>query len=120
MVAAGVGAESPNLSYRERVFEWIRKTFPHQNHTFFNGALAAASSTYIHQCINDFVPVDTDLAIVEFTMNDSQSRCGVDNDGRCVKFRRPILVRCPPQNSTSKNKAPTIYTPLVLDVTAQG
>ena len=81
-LAAGVGAETPNLSYRERLFEWIRDTFPHENHTFANGALAAAPSTYIHQCINDFVPANTDLAVVEFTMNDSQRKCGVDSDGR--------------------------------------
>ena len=74
----------PNLSYRERFFEWIRDTFPHENHTFANGALPAAPSSYIHQCIMDFAPHNTDLAVIEFTMNDSQRQCGVDSDGRCA------------------------------------
>jgi hypothetical protein len=30
----------------------------------------------------DFAPHNTDLAVIEFTMNDSQKQCGVDSDGR--------------------------------------
>lgn len=65
--AAGVGAATIDLSYRERLFYWIRSTFPNQNHTFHNGALAAAPSSYMSQCIHDFAPPHSDLVFVEVT-----------------------------------------------------
>ena len=62
---AGVGAATIDLSYRERLFYWIRTVFPNQNHTFHNGALAAAPSSYMSQCIHDFAPPHSDLVFVE-------------------------------------------------------
>lgn len=49
MTAAGSGAITQNLSYRERLFHWIRSTFPNDLHHFANGALAAATSGYVAQ-----------------------------------------------------------------------
>jgi hypothetical protein len=60
-----VGAATIDLSYRERLFYWIRTVFPNQNHTFHNGALAAAPSSYMSQCIHDFAPPHSDLVFVE-------------------------------------------------------
>jgi len=60
-----VGAATENLSYRERLFYWIRTTFPNSNHTFHNGALAAAPSSYMSQCIHDYAPPHADLVFVE-------------------------------------------------------
>mmetsp|Transcript_5659 Transcript_5659/g.16154 ORF Transcript_5659/g.16154 Transcript_5659/m.16154 type:complete len:353 (+) Transcript_5659:372-1430(+) len=81
-VTAGVGAKSQNLAYRERLFYWIRKTFPNDNHVFANGALAAAPSSYMSQCIHDYAPLESDIVFVEFTMNDGQKSCEVTTDGR--------------------------------------
>lgn len=63
--AAGVGAATDDLSYRERLFYWIRTVFPNRNHTFHNGALAAAPSSYMSQCIHDYAPPYSDLVFVE-------------------------------------------------------
>ena len=60
-----MGAATIGLSYRERLFHWIRTVFPNQNHTFHNGALAAAPSSYMSQCIHDFAPPHSDLVFVE-------------------------------------------------------
>ena len=60
-----MGAATIDLSYRERLFYWIRTVFPNQNHTFHNGALAAAPSSYMSQCIHDFAPPHSDLVFVE-------------------------------------------------------
>ena len=63
-VTGGKGADNPAESYRERLFTWINTTFPHPDHAFHNGALNAASSVYMQQCIQDFVPEGMDLVLV--------------------------------------------------------
>jgi hypothetical protein len=73
MYAAGVGAATIDLSYRERLFYWIRTVFPNQNHTFHNGALAAAPSSYMSQCIHDFAPPHSDLVFVEVRLKSRPS-----------------------------------------------
>ena len=38
------------------------------------------------QCIRDYVPPESDIVFVEFTMNDGQKSCEVTTDGRCAGF----------------------------------
>lgn len=37
---------------------------------FRNSAVSATTSSYTSQCVNDFVPEDADLILVEFSVND--------------------------------------------------
>ena len=37
---------------------------------FTNSAVSATTSSYTSQCVNDFVPADADLILVEFSVND--------------------------------------------------
>lgn len=37
---------------------------------FINSAVAATTSSYASQCVDDFVPKDTDIVFVEYALND--------------------------------------------------
>lgn len=37
---------------------------------FINSAVAATTSSYTSQCMNDYVPKEADLVLVEFSVND--------------------------------------------------
>ena len=37
---------------------------------FVNSAVSATTSSYTSQCMHDFVPVEADLVLVEFSVND--------------------------------------------------
>lgn len=37
---------------------------------FINSAVAATTSSYASQCVDDFVPKDTDVVFLEYALND--------------------------------------------------
>jgi hypothetical protein len=37
---------------------------------FINSAVAATTSSYASQCVDDFVPSDTDIVFLEYALND--------------------------------------------------
>ncbi len=37
---------------------------------FINSAVAATTSSYASQCVDDFVPRDTDIVFLEYALND--------------------------------------------------
>ena len=57
-----------------RIFNWIRTTYPHANHTLVNGAVPATPSAYMALCWRYYVPRQPDLMIVEYNVNDGAER----------------------------------------------
>ncbi|BDA48468.1 hypothetical protein COCOBI_12-1470 [Coccomyxa sp. Obi] len=72
-VTTGMGARLWNESYVQRIHSWLQSlgTQDHPVHIeFTNSAVSATTSSYTSQCVNDFVPADADLILVEFSVND--------------------------------------------------
>ena len=69
-ITAGTGLTRLENSWGSRFFHWVQTTFPHQQHRLVNEAMPAVSSAYIAPCVENLVPANTDLVIMEFSFND--------------------------------------------------
>lgn len=74
-ISFGQGAsDRDTTSWVARIFNWIRTTYPHANHTLVNGAVPATPSAYMALCWRYYVPRQPDLMIVEYNVNDGAER----------------------------------------------
>lgn len=70
-VSYGRGASRIGVTdYVARVFSWLRATLPRAGHVMVNVAIPATTSEYMAACWRVSLPVDLDLVIVEYAMND--------------------------------------------------
>eukprot|EP00884_Botryococcus_braunii_P008548 jgi/Botrbrau1/17695/Bobra.0166s0119.1 len=71
-VAVGMGVVDRNNSFASLLAKWFQsfKTITGDNVQFINSAVAATTSSYASQCVDDFVPSDTDIVFLEYALND--------------------------------------------------
>ena len=64
-LAWGEPRSRPFKGFLVRWFEWVNTTWPHREHSLYNGARDASSLSTIVPCLHSHVPPQTDLVIVE-------------------------------------------------------
>ncbi|KAL4419206.1 hypothetical protein ABPG77_000600 [Micractinium sp. CCAP 211/92] len=70
-ITQGSGSSPPHLGmYALRVLRWINETFPNPKHVLRNSGHGAVPSSYFSMCVSREAPLDADLVIFEFNMND--------------------------------------------------
>jgi hypothetical protein len=56
--------------YGAIVMDWFKRTFPNANHTFVNGAIPGTPSSYMALCVDNKIPQESDIILVEYNIND--------------------------------------------------
>lgn len=72
-VTYGHGVDDLSLAYSSLFFRYLNETFPHSGHKLVNWGLPGSTSPVTTPCVHSMVDQDADLAVVEFTANDSPS-----------------------------------------------
>lgn len=69
-VTLGVGSSGPDANYASRFFQVVNASYPHPGHVFANKGIGASGSGIFAACLERMLPWDTDLVVVEFSVNE--------------------------------------------------
>lgn len=64
ITSGGDVSESKEI-WASRVFQWIKTTFPHDGHKFFNSAKNATPASLFAACLETHLPEEADLILFE-------------------------------------------------------
>ncbi|KAJ9096754.1 hypothetical protein QFC21_005024 [Naganishia friedmannii] len=70
IVRGPTDVKSGPLNLHQRIFEYVTAKYPHPDHKFTNGAVAATGSQYFATCFAEHIPEDVDLVMIELAIND--------------------------------------------------
>ncbi|EJD40564.1 SGNH hydrolase [Auricularia subglabra TFB-10046 SS5] len=63
-------AVEPNEKWTELLFDWWESQFPDSDLTMHNAGVPGTGTTYFSMCFQEHIPLDPDLVITEFAIND--------------------------------------------------
>ena len=63
-MSAGSDIQDFNNVWSTRVYDWIRRVYPHEQHMLLNSAIGAVTSAYFAPCITTMVPPDVDAVFM--------------------------------------------------------
>ncbi|KAJ9121925.1 hypothetical protein QFC24_004507 [Naganishia onofrii] len=70
IVRGPTNERSGPLNMHKRIFDNLTAKYPHPDHKFTNGAVAATGSEYFATCFAEHIPEDVDLVMIELAIND--------------------------------------------------
>jgi len=78
-ISVGHGSIDLRKSYANRVFAWLNSTFPdHGRLTLHNGAFGGSTSEYMSLCLQEHVPLNSDIVLVDYAVNDAAIHATAD------------------------------------------
>ncbi|RUS25278.1 hypothetical protein BC938DRAFT_472391 [Jimgerdemannia flammicorona] len=69
-VSTGRTLKDMNETFHSRTFDWWNKQFPHSGNSIVSGAKPATQSSYFAFCYAEHIPLDVDVILLEFSVND--------------------------------------------------